>query len=491
MTFQGTYGYFRDELYYIACSKHLAFGYVDQPPLSLAILTVWRAIFGDSLFALHFLPALTFSGTIILTSLIARQIGGGRFAQWFAPLAVSSAHLLLGLTSVYSMNAFDIFFWTLALYIVVKILTDGSPKLWLLFGVVAGLGLQNKYSIGFLCIGLFFGLLFTQHRKHLKTKWFWLGASLAFLIFLPHILWEVMNGFPSLEFMRNASQYKNIGLTPLGLFSNNAFEMNVLNAPIWTLGLYFFFFHTQGKKFRVIGWIYITVFSILIIGSGKAYYLAPIYPILLAGGAVLVEQFVNRPWWRWLIPIHIVEIVIVALIASPFAIPVLPVETFIRYQSFLGMKPQTSERQTLSALPQQYADRFGWEEMTATVAGVYQKLPPEDQTKCVIFMRNYGEAGAIDFFGKKYNLPSAVCAHNSYWYWGCGDRKGDVAIILGNSRNLEENMKDLTRGFEHVELAAITNCPLAMPYENGRQIFLCRGFRLSFQEIWPRERFAI
>jgi 4-amino-4-deoxy-L-arabinose transferase-like glycosyltransferase len=223
--FHGNYGYFRDELYYIACSNHLDFGYVDQPPLSIAILKLSRWILGDSLQSLRLLPSFAGAGVVILAALIVRRMGGGRFAQGMASLTIVAAHGLLGAGRFFSMNAFDIFFWALAGYIVIKILTEDKQKLWIAFGIVAGLGLLNKYSMGFLCIGLVAGLILTSQRKQLATKWFWLGALAAFILFLPHIIWEIRHGLPTLEFMHNASLEKNAPITMLEFFMGQLREI--------------------------------------------------------------------------------------------------------------------------------------------------------------------------------------------------------------------------------------------------------------------------
>jgi hypothetical protein len=491
VSFHGNYGYFRDELYYIACSNHLAFGYVDQPPLSILILSLSRAILGDSLHALRFLPALAGAGVVILASLMARRIGGGRFSQGLAALAVVAAHELIGAGRYFSMNAFDVLFWALAGYIVVKIIAENRPGLWIAFGAVAGLGLLNKYSMGFLCIGLAAGLLFTFHRRHLATRYFWLGAAIALLLFIPHVLWEINHHLPTLEFMRNASQQKNAPVTLAEFTLGQLRDVNYLCAPIWLLGLYYFLFHKDGKHYRPLGWMYVVVFLIMVAANAKVYYLSPIYPMLLAGGAVFLERLIGDHSWNWAKPVYISLIIVWSAIVLPFTLPVLPVRKFIAYEKLLGVTPRAEERSRLGPLPQYYADMFGWEEMVEAVAKVYQALPPADQARCFIFVRNYGEAGAIDFFGRKFGLPAAACAHNNYWLWGPGDRTGDVAIILGANRGLQDNLNDLRRRYKQVDLVATTNCDLCMPYENGRQFFLCRGMNTTFQNLWPAERFYI
>jgi hypothetical protein len=491
IVFHDNYGYFRDELYYIACSKHLAFGYVDQPPLSILILAMTRGILGDSLQVIRFLPSVAGAGVVILAALMAKQLGGGRFAQGLASLSVAAAHVLLGAGRYFSMNAFDVFFWALALYLVIKIFVEDRPKLWIWFGVVAGLGLQNKYSVGFLCVGLFAALLLTPSRKHLLTRWIWLGALMAFLLFLPHVIWEIRNGLPSLEFMRNASQEKNVPTSFYEFLMGQLRDVNFFNAPIWLLGLYFFLVYPNGKRLRFLGWLYVVLFAIFVLGNGKAYYLSPVYPVLLAGGAVFVEQFFRQHPWNWVKPVYVGLMLAWTVLIAPFALPVLPIEQFIAYEKALGVTPKAEERSSLGPLPQGYADEFGWEEMVAGVANVYETLTPEEKAQCVIYVRNYGEAGAIDFFGKQYRLPGALCGHNNYWLWGPGEKTGNVAIILGTSRNLQENLTDLQRAYEHVEPVFTTKCSLCMPYENGRQFFLCRGMKTTIQKIWPGEKHYI
>ncbi|MEK7249038.1 MAG: glycosyltransferase family 39 protein, partial [Bacteroidota bacterium] len=203
------HGYFRDEFYYIACSEHLAFGYVDQPPLSILLLAINRFLFGDSLVALRIMPALAAALTVFLTGKIAAALGGNRFAKSLAALCSLIAPQYLGMLNFFSMNAVDLLFWTIAVLIVVNIMREGNPKLWLSFGVVAGLGAQNKFSILFLCFGIAVGLLLTSERTHLRNKWFWLGATIAAIIFLPHVIWQIVNNYPTLEFVRNATLNKN------------------------------------------------------------------------------------------------------------------------------------------------------------------------------------------------------------------------------------------------------------------------------------------
>ena len=486
------YGYFRDELYYIACSKHLAWGFVDQPPSSIFLLRAVRMLLGDSLFAIRLLPLLAGVAIIFLAGLIARKLGGGRTAQGLAAFAVLTSPVLQGNAGRYfSMNAFDILFWALAAYILALIVREERPRLWLAFGVVAGLGLLNKYSMGFFLFGVAIGLLLTRQRRQFCSKWLYLGGLLAFLIFLPHLLWEIANGFPSLEFMRNAASLKNAPLTPINFFLGQLMDAGIGNIPSLLLGFGFLAAGKKGNPFRLFAWAYAAIFVVMALQNGKPYYLSPFFPLLFAAGAVIIELAAAKKHLKWIAPALAACILLGGIITTPFSLPVLSVQGFIRYQEFLGQKPQWNERSEIGVLPQQYADELGWEEMTAQVAELYRRLTPAEQRDCWIYLRNYGEAGAIDFFGPKYGLPRAVCAHNSYWYWGFDEWRGSAAIIFGTSRDIEENFRDLRSHFEQVELGATTHCDLAMPYENRRPIFICRRAKFSLRDIWANERFFI
>jgi len=449
---------------------------------------VVRWFLGDSLFAIRILAALASSSVVLITGLMVRQLGGKRFAQILGALAVIAAPVLLGTGRFFSMNAFDLLFWALAFYILIRIFKTDNPKLWLWFGLAAGLGLMNKYSMGFLGMGLIAGLLLTSHRKYFLNKWLWIGGLLALLLFLPHLVWEYLHDFPSLEFMRNASQLKNLPTSPIQFLLGQFLSGNFVNAPIWLLGLFYFFFHKEGKKYRVFGWITVLIFVILVMNHSKLYYFSPLFPILLAGGAVLMEKIIDRIDWQWLKGVYPGMLVISALIMIPFSLPVLPVKVFIKYEELLGVKPHQEERSSLGVLPQHYADQFGWEEFVELFAKAYQNLSPEEQAGCMIFVRNYGEAGAIDFFGEKYNLPKATCGHNNYWLWGPPDWDGKVALILGSNLDPLENLEDEKAHFNEVKLVGVTRCQYCMPYENNRAILLCRGFKYSLKNLWPQEK---
>ena len=480
--YAGAYGYFRDEFYYLACADHLAFGYVDQPLLSIAVLWMSRTLFGTSLVALRLVPAIAGAAVVVLTGLMAGELGGKRFAQGIAALAVLVTPQYLGFDNIFSMNALDTMFWTASLYVVLLIVRGYSLSLWIPLGIILGLGLENKISVMWLCAALFTGLLLTQHRSLLLTTWPWLSAVIAFVLFLPYVIWQAANDWPTVEFITNASAYKYAVSNPADFFLQQILFMNPLNALVWIPGLFALLLTKKMELYRILGIIYLVVALILNLNpTSKAEYLAASYPVLFAAGGCFLEGlFESR--LTWVKPTLVSAMLVSGAILAPFAIPVLPVESYIEYAESLGMKPSTTERKDVGKLPQYYADMFGWENMVATIARAYHALPDSERSECVIFGRNYGEAGAVDFYRKKYGLPPAISGHNSYWLWGPGNRAGKVVIVLGGS------MDDLQRRFESVTAVDTVRSPYAMPYENNLPVYVCRKIRQSVQVIWPQVR---
>lgn len=481
------FGLFRDELYYIACSDHLAWGFVDQPPLSLLLLKGIRFLFGDSAAALRIVPALGGAAFVFLTGLMARELGGKKFAVFVASAAAFAPVGNLFQFHVYSMNFIDLLFWQACILIIIRLVRTGNPKLWIPFGIVAGMGLQNKVSLLLLVFGLGVGVLLTKRRQDLRSPYLWLGAALAILIFLPYLVWNFAHGWPTLEWMHNAETQKNIKDAPVAFMVGQLLYNNPLSVLLWLPGLLYFLLHKGGKRYRLFGWASLSLFLLIMILGGKDYYLAGVYPVLFAGGAVFIES-TFRPNTRCLLGAALALLLVVStLLLSPLALPVLSVEKTAAYFERSGIS-RSQERNEIGVLPQHFADMFGWEEFAATIAGIYETLTPEEQAGCLIYVRNYGEAAAVDFYGRKYGLPKAACAHNSYWYWGPPEWDGSVAIIMGDSRDPQTSYADLSTHFKTVVLAGTTRCDFCMPYENNRAIFLCRRARFSIQEIWPSEK---
>ena len=303
LIFIKSYGYFRDEFYYLACGEHLSFGYVDQPPFIALVAFLSSNILGKSLFAIRLIPVITGALTVFMAGIIAGELGGKRFSQMLAALAVMVSPTFMYISGYLSMNVFDHFFWTMAAFLLIKIIKTGETKYWLWLGIVLGLGLQNKISILFLGLGLFVGFLLTKNRWYFLSWKLWLAAVIAGLIFLPHILWQISNGWPTLEFMHNASQYKNLPLSPLQFIGGQFLDIHPLSFPILLLGLVFFLFVRSGKEFRMFGWMYLAVFIVLVFQRSKTYYISPVYPLMLVGGAVFLGELIARIKWNWLKPL--------------------------------------------------------------------------------------------------------------------------------------------------------------------------------------------
>src|ERR1039457_7442974 len=326
------YGYFVDELYYLACSRHLGWGYVDHPPL--IALTTWiaRSLFGDSLPAIRFLPAVAGAGEVALAAWIARELGGGRFAQGLAALATLAAERILAGDSLLSMNAFEPLFWMGCAWLLIRIVKTGNPKLWIWFGILAGFGLENKYSMGIFGAGIVFGLLLTAQRRALASPWLWIAGAIAFLIFLPNLLWNIQHRFPFLELQANIRRSgRDIPLTPLAFFGQEILTMHPLTLPLWLAGLWFYFFSTSGKPFRALGWAWVFTPAVIVALSPRVYYLYPAFPILFAAGAVVWEARLHRPRPLWRKLAWPALLAATAAVLAPLAIPVLPPETYIRY----------------------------------------------------------------------------------------------------------------------------------------------------------------
>lgn len=477
----GRYGYFRDELYYIACAQHLAFGYVDQPPLSILLLRLSEILLGNSLFAIRFLPALAGAATVAITGLIARELGGRAWAIALACAGSLCALFNLAVGNFFSMNAFEPLFWMGCVYLLVRIINGGSPTLWLWFGVLLGLGLENKHSTAFFAAGIFVALLLTPERRHLAGKWIWFGGLIAFAIALPNILWQARNHWATYELLSNiARSDKNAALSPAQFILQQIVFVNPGTLPLWLSGLIWVFGLRDGRRYMALGIIYLIMLAEFIILHGKSYYLAPAYPMLFAAGGVAVERaFANR--FRWCKAALLVLILATGALVTPLAVPVLPPAKLVAYMQAVGLELPRTETSHTAALPQIFADQFGWQEMAASVGHVYNHLRPEDKKRAAIFCQNYGEAGAIDFFGPKFGVPPAISGHQNYFLWGPRDWTGEVALVLDTR---DDGAREQFASVE--DLGQIVSSPWAMPFERRTHIYLCHDLKTNVREFWPR-----
>jgi hypothetical protein len=480
------YGYFRDELYYIACGEHLAWGYVDQPPLIALVAWLARHLIGTSLFATRLFPTLAGAAIVYCTGRLARELGGGAVAEFLAALGILLAPAYLAFDSFLSMNAFEPLIWLLCAWIALRIVKGANPRWWLAFGLIAGIGLQNKHTTVVFGFALVAGLLISGNARLLASKWIWLAGALVFAIFLPNLIWEARNGWPQIEVVRNGQAYKILHISPLQFIFEQVLFLQPLALPIWLTGLGWFFVGTEGKRFRFLGWTYLIIMAIFIAFDGKSYYALPIYPVLFAAGGVALESYFAAGNRRRLMVTYATLLVIVGLVTLPFGVPLLPVGTFVKYSNLIPYgRAVKTERDAPVALTQLYSDMFGWDNIAHQVARVYHGLPPAEQQGCAILAGNYGEAGAIDVYGPALGLPKSISGHNSYYYWGPRDYTGECVIVFG------ERADEFKSFFAESRFAGTITNQYAASAERDVHVYVCRKPIQPLAVLWPRFKMII
>jgi hypothetical protein len=474
------YGYFRDELYYLACGEHPAWGYVDQPPLIVWMAWLLQHSIGTSLYALRLLPMLGHVGAIFAAAWLARDLGGRKWAMFLAGLAVLLTPVFLGLTHLFTMNAFDPLLWTLLAWLLVRLEQTCDQKLWWWVGALVGFTVLNKYGVLFFAVGLLAGMALTPLRRSFAQARFWLGMALAAVIALPNFLWQMRWHFPFLQLLVNIRQGpRDVVLPPLPYLAQQTEMIGFVPALLVLLGLWFLF-SPAGRRYAVLGWGFLAFLAMMMALKGKFYYMAPVYPVMFAAGAVHLERITERKSWRWTRVSYTVIMLVAGALLAPTIIPILPVETYIAYSRKLGIQQQKFENQPQSELPQIFADMCGWEERVRIVAAYFHSLSPEEQKVTAIGAPDYGQAGAIDLFGPKYGLPKSISDNNNYWIWGPREYTGESVILL-NERSPEAYIgrcKSLT-------LVAHPSDPYSRP-DSNRPIYHCRGLRPGLQELWPK-----
>jgi 4-amino-4-deoxy-L-arabinose transferase-like glycosyltransferase len=482
------YGYFRDALYYLACSQHLDFGYVDLPPLIAVLGWVTRHTLGTSLPALIFWPALAGAARIVLVAAFARELGARRFGIALAAVLAATPGVWWVIDHQFAMNALDPLFWTGCAFVILRMIRTQNTRLWLAFGAIAGVGLENKYGIAIFAFALLAGLLISPERKLLFTPWLLAGGCVALLIFLPNLIWNISHHWPFLEVLHNIrATGKDVVLPPGAYLLQQILMVNPLSFPFWFSGLLFYFFSRDAKPYRALGFAFLIALGCFMALHGKDYYSAPAYTLVLAAGGAVVERLLERPrlgarrTLRLAVAFSCFAWLLIAIgIQLPLVLPMLPLDAFVRYQARIGTHSAKTEKSFEGAvLPQYYADELPWQDMVAAVARVYHSLPPSDQAKTAIFGDNYGEAAAVDFFGPKYGLPKAISGHQNYFLWGPRNSTGEIVILIGVSQD------DAREQFASVEVAATLHDPYALWYEN-QPILLCRGLKWNLRQIWPR-----
>jgi hypothetical protein len=472
------YGYFVDELYYLAMQSHLDFGYVDVPPLVPALMAVSNALFGTSLFALHIFPAIAGALTLVVVGLTARELGGGRFAQAVAGLAVLVSPIWLVLDSWFAYDPFDQLVTAVLFWAWVRLMKEPSPRRWLVVGLVLGIGLLTKMSIVFTWPALGVALLATSWRRSLSTPWPWLAAAVALIVASPFIAWQAVHGWPILTYWVNYAEYR-VHPAPLDFAGQVLLQSNPAIVPLAVLGLVYFLADPAGSRYRTVGIsvVFLAILFALVLHT-EPRLLASAFLPLLAGGAVWAERLLASGSWRVrLKPAYVGLLAVSGLVLAPVVLPV-------------GDPTSRATEGGDSSLPDYLYLRVGWPELVSQVADVYGELTPEEQTRAVVYAGNYGEAGAIDFFGPQYGLPPAISNHNAFQVWGPGDRPVDVAIVVGRRfvpRGDYPRAINLSRLFGDVALVEFApGSPDGPPWERQVPIYICRQPLMSLPDIWSQ-----
>ena len=474
LTFAGNYGYFRDELYYIVSgTQHLSLGYVDFPPMIAYVSALVNVFTGDSLVSIHVLPAFAEAVLVFLSGMIARELGGGRRAQVLAAVSTLLTFAFLAFSSIFTPDFLDSLWWSMLAYTVIRIVKRGEPKLWVVAGLVTGVGLLTKLTILFLVGALLVSFLaIPSARQYIKSKWILLGGLLSVALLLPMVYWNAVNGWPMahfyLEFTGDVS-----GGGPLSFLYTQLALMSFLNVPTFLIGLYFYLRSSDGSQLRAFGLAYILLYVFMTVLDMKPYYLAPVYPILYAGGALMIERssLPRKRVFRWFgSRPYIACLAVVALLLAPIAMPVLPAQTVITNYG-------ASDYQLL------LSDRYGWSGLVSNLSIAYDHLPASLKNQACIFTSNYGEASAVNFLGRGLGLPKAISGHNNYYVWGPGSCSGQVLITIGVS------LSTMQRAYGNVTLLTTNECSYCISYEQILPIYLCTNPNFtSLATLWSGVR---
>lgn len=475
------YGLCRDEMYYIVCGRHLAWGYVDQPPIVALAALFSERIFGwHSLAMFRLLPSLAGALEVVGTGLLVREMGGRRIAQGLAMIGVVASPAVLAIDGFLSMNCFEPLFWMGTVYAVLRAVRGDDRRWWAVAGIMAGLGLENKWNEAFFLFALLVAVLLTPARKALG-RWFIVYIVLIVLIALPNLLWQVRHGWPTLVWLNNTeTQGKNVVYGP-GLFLwNQIFINGPLSSLLWAGGLVWLLASRPARRLRWIGVTYVLCLLGMMVMRANDYYLAPVYPLLFAAGGIAWDQWLEQGRVRRVaIPTYACAILSYASLGTMIVQPVLTPPEYVHYIEPSGLRPRELNAMPKSPLPEMMADMTGWHEMADKLSDAYWSLPFSDRSKAGILVANCGEASAVNLYHPE--LPTAISGHQNYWYWGPRGHDGSVMVVFGMRReDLEQRFASVT------EVARITN-EWGQPYETG-PVYLCRDARQSLLEAWPTLR---
>ena len=471
------YDLFRDELYFIVCGQHPAFGYVDQPP-AVPLMAAALYKLGLGVWGMRLPAALAAAALVWLAVRFARLLGGSRLALGLAALACAIAPMLMGLVATLNTSAFDPLVWTAVAYLMVRAIRERDDRALLFAGVVAGLALQVKYAVLFWMFGLSIGLLLTPERRLLLRPAFWTGAVLAAAIALPSFVWQLVHGFPFLE-LGAAAEAKNTDVALLPFLGNQVLVMNPAFAPLWIAGLVAPFVVKRLKDLRFLVIAALVVVVIVRLGHGKDYYLSPLYPMLFVIGAVALAPLARGITGKVAAGVGVAAAVVLSAVAAPMALPILSPAALVAYMARIGIAPQQQERSFRgTALPQLFADQLGWHDFTRQVEAAWARIPASERAVTGIKVDNYGEAAALDLYGE--GLPPALSGHNQYFLWGLrGQNPRDLLVV-------QDDLAGLKPYCAQVISLGTTWSRYAMAYENSKVIALCRGVTPPLAALWPR-----
>lgn len=485
----GESGYYIDEFYYIACAKHLAFGYVDHPPFSIWLLSAIRALDGDALWVLRLAPALAGATTALLAARLARKLGADGFGQCLAAASVMLSVSYQVIFSFYSMNALEILMWTACMVLLVEIEQQEEPRLWLLVGLILGIAIENKHTIVLYIGALGLGMLLAPARRHLASKWFWMAMAFPALMLLPNLAWQAANGWPSAEFYRNQDLYKNVATPPLQVVLTQILAMNPATLPIWVAGVAWLLGASRNSRYRHLGWTFVVLFVLLVLGGkSRPDRIASSYVVVFAAGSALLSECLrNQRALRFSV---VATMVIFGLVLTPVGLPLLPAPLTATIVERLGVVPQIEKGPgKRAALPQWQADRYDWPSFVDDVERVYLSLRPEERTHTVIYASGYGDAGAIELAAAERGLPPVYASHNSYFFWGPPATSPTTVIAIAvpepdsNPPRPPQRLRDL---FEEVELGTQHHCQWCMAWRNRLAIWVARRPKTDLREVWPR-----
>jgi 4-amino-4-deoxy-L-arabinose transferase-like glycosyltransferase len=466
----GRYGYHRDELYFLVAGRHLAWGYPDQPPLVPLLARLLNDLAPGSLVVLRLPSALAAAAITALTALIARELGGQRSAQLLAAASMAVATLLLAVGHLLSTTTFDLLAWALVLWLVARILRTGAERLWLVVGVVAGVGLLDNDLVAFLAVAVLLGVAIAGPRRLLASRWLWIGALVAALLWAPYLVWQAQHGWPELALGRAIAAGSSGTSQPRWVFlPYQILLVGPLLAPIWIAGLVRLFRDRGLRWCRALGWAWVLLAAVFIATGGKPYYLGGMFPLLVGAGAAPTVAWVRRGRARLRRGALAAVLALSAATSVFLMLPFVPVGTL--------------HRTPIVAINYDAGETVAWPTYVGEIAAVFRRLPADQRTNAVVLASNYGEAGAVDRFGSNWGLPQAFSGHNGFWYWGPPPASAQTVVAVGFDRGY------LERFFGDCRLAAQLDNHLDVnDDEQHAPVWVCSGLRGTWLTLWPQFR---